>query len=135
MKIVLDNNIVLDAILERKPFNKLAELIMTACADTHKGYISANSLTDIFYALRKTTNSALAKATIKKLMELFEIINIDAEDCFSALALPMDDFEDALIAVCAKKVGTDYIITRDIEFIKADSPVKVVSPEDFLSIK
>ena len=134
MKIFIDNNIVLDALLTRQPFNNSAEQILKQCVDIHKGYLSANSLTNIFYFLEKSIGADSAKAAIKKLLTLYQTISVTQDDCINALSLSMNDFEDALIAVCAKKVGADYIITRDSTFINAKSLVKVISPTDFLSL-
>ena len=134
MKIVIDNNIMLDALLERKPFNESAEQILTACADIHKGCLSANSLTDIFYVLQKSIGAAAAKTTIKKIMDLFEIVSVNEEDCLNALSLPIDDFEDALVIICAKKAGAAYIVTRDELLLKTASPVPIVSPSELLEI-
>ena len=134
MKIVIDNNIVLDALLGRRPFNEAAEQILLACADTHKGCLSVNSLTDIFYVLRKSIGTSMAKAAVKKLMGLFEIISVNDEDCLNALSLPIDDFEDALVVVCAKKTEVDYIVTRDEKLLQVESPVLLISPEKLLEI-
>ena len=134
MKIFIDNNIMLDAFLARQPFNEAAEQILTACAETHKVCLSANSLTDIFYFLRKLTSAATAKAAIRKSMELFEIIPVNEEDCQSALSLPIDDFEDALVVICAKKANADYIVTRDKEFLQIHSPIPTISPDDLLNL-
>ena len=32
---------------------------------------------------------------------------------------PMSDYEDAVLAVCAKRAGADYIATRDRKFRNA----------------
>jgi len=133
MKISIDVNIMLDALLERQPFNESAEKILMVCADTHKGCLSANSLTDIFYVLKKSIGAAAAKASILKLTELFEIISLEKDDCLDALSLPIDDFEDALIIICAKKAAADYIVTRDVLFLKTASPVAIVSPDTLLN--
>jgi predicted nucleic acid-binding protein len=133
MIILLDNNVVLDALLEWNPFYYNASQILTACVSEYKGCLTANSLTDIFYVLTKSLDAATAKQAVRKLIELFEIISIDEVDCINALELPMNDFEDALIAVCAEKAGADYIVSRDGDFAKAASPVQVISPSDFLS--
>jgi len=137
MKIIIDNNIVLDALLGRHPYNEAAERILLACAEAHEGYLSANSLTDIFYVLRKLTNAQSAKAAIKKLMELLHIISVNAEDCINALELPIDDFEDALVMICAKNVAAEYIVTRDADFLSADSTasdIQVISPVKLIQI-
>jgi len=128
MRIVIDNNIIIDALLERKPFFDLSAQVMTACADANKGYVTANSLTDIFYILKKSIGAARAKLAIRKLMELFVTISINEEDCTNALSLPMNDFEDALVAICAKKVEADYIVTRYDEFLLHNALVPTINP-------
>jgi predicted nucleic acid-binding protein len=132
MRIVIDNNIILDALLERKPYFDLSAQVMTACADANKGYVTANSLTDIFYVLKKSIGAAGAKSAIRQLMELLETISINEEDCINALSLPMDDFEDALVAICARKAEADYIVTRDEEFLSQTAPVTTISPRKLL---
>jgi len=132
MKIVIDNNIALDALLERKPFCETAEQILTACADSHTGYLTSNSLTDIFYVLRKAIGNINAKAAVKKLIDLFEIISVDKDDCLNAVSLQIDDFEDALIVVCAEKVSADCIVTRDEKFMQDKSPVAIISSKDLI---
>ena len=134
MIIVFDNNIVLDALLERKPFYENAAQLMTACVSDNTGCLTVNSLTDIFYVLSKFIGTAKAKQCVRKLMELFEIIPVNESDCINALEMPIDDFEDALLASCAEKVGAEYIISRDVDFARTESPVRVISPSEFLSI-
>ena len=133
MKILIDNNVALDALLGRQSFNKAAERILMACVDNHEGYLSVNSLTDIFYVLRKTIGAAESKAAIIKFMDLVEIIPVDEEDCINALSLPIDDFEDALILICAKKEGTDYIVTRDKTLLQTKATISIITPDDFLN--
>jgi len=133
MIVVVDNNIVLDALLERKPFYSDAAQLLTACLSGHTGCLTANSLTDIFYVLSKYIGAVKAKQSVKKLTELFEIISVTEADCINALELPMDDFEDALIASCAKKAGAEYIISRDADFKRSASPIRIISPSEFLS--
>lgn len=132
MRIVIDTNVILDALLERKPFFEEAQQIMIACTDDNRGYITANSLTDIFYVLRKFIGTAQAKSAIRQLVDLLVIVSVDDNDCINALSLPIDDFEDALMAVCAKKTGIDYIVTRDDKFLNDKSPVKMISPKGLL---
>jgi len=61
------------------------------------------------------------------------VLDVNEEDCREALKLPMQDYEDALLAYCAKRHMIDYIVTRNLkDFV--GSPVKATSPEDFLKI-
>jgi len=133
MRVLIDNNVVLDAIVSRAPWNEAAERIVLLVGDGElDGFITANSATDIFYVLKKMTSTAEAKEVMGRLFKVFQVAAVTGEDCERALALPMDDFEDALIAVCAENIAADYIVSRDADFLKAKSPMTVISPIDFL---
>ena len=68
------------------------------------------------------------------LIEKFGIVAVTQDDCSAALALPVQDFEDALMLACAEKINADYIITRDDKFLQVASSVKLIAPIDFLAI-
>ena len=135
MIVVIDNNIVLDALLEREPFNYDAEKVLMACAGDDIGCLTANNLTDIFYVLAKMIGAAQAKQSVGKLVELFEIISVNETDCINALEMDLDDFEDALLLVCAEKAGAEYIVSRDAELSGDESSVNVVSPAEFMMVE
>jgi predicted nucleic acid-binding protein len=44
----------------------------------------------------------------------------------------MSDFEDAIVAVCAKKINADFIVSRDDDFMKAGTEIRVISPNQLL---
>jgi len=134
MKIVIDNNVIIDALLKRSPFNEAAEQVLLYCANKHEGCLTANSLTDIFYVLRKTTDAVTAKASVKKLLGLLITLSIDDEDCLNAISLPIDDFEDALIVECARKAKADFIVTRDKLLLRTAAPIKIISPDALVEI-
>jgi len=98
-----------------------------------QGFVTANSITDIYYLVRKNVSEAVARGAIRNLLQLFTIVDIDGEDCEAALDSPIGDYEDALVAVCAEKLGVDYIVTRAKDFLNTDSVVFVSSPNIFLS--
>ncbi|MDR0903555.1 MAG: PIN domain-containing protein [Ruminococcus sp.] len=132
--ILLDTNVVLDLLQKRDPFYPDVEKIMLRGQNKEiKCYISANSLTDIFYLYAKHTNIQEARRAIKYLLANFDIAAIDEESCKSAMKLPIADFEDALIVQCALKYKVDYIITRDKE-LHNNTIVKAIPPHEYLSI-
>lgn len=133
MKVVIDNNVIIDALKPNPQFEAAAqEILRLASVKKIDGFVSANSLTDIFYVLRKAHGIDKAKIMLQKLTLILNIIGIDPEDCINALSLPMNDFKDAIIAVCAEKIGADFIVSRDEGFIKSESSVKVVTSEQLL---
>jgi predicted nucleic acid-binding protein len=135
MKVVVDNNVVIDALQSRQPFDTDAKAVFRIFGEGKiEIYITENSLTDIFYVLRrgKESNAAKAKTVLANLMSVVSVIPLTETDCSDALALPMDDFEDAVITVCAKKVNADYIISRDESFIKMKNVIEVITPKQLL---
>ena len=136
MKVVVDNNVVIDALQPRQPFDADAKAVFRAFGEEKiEMYVTANSLTDIFYVLRrgKEANAAKAKAVVANLMSVVSLIPLTEADCSDALSLPMYDFEDAVISVCAKKINADYIVSRDESFIKARSVTEVITPKQLLA--
>ncbi len=133
MMALLDNNVLIDALASRKPFDADAQNILRASAQGKcTCCFTANSATDIYYVLNRTKGAGVARESISRLLQLLPAVSVAGSDCKQALDLPIDDFEDALLAVCAAKVQADCIVTRDETFLKADSPVRLVSPADFL---
>jgi predicted nucleic acid-binding protein len=60
-------------------------------------------------------------------------VGVDKQDCQRAIDLPMGDFEDALVLVCAEKAALNYIVTNDKGFLREmNISVPTISPGDFL---
>lgn len=134
MIIAFDTNVLLDAFAEREGAKEAQELILAVAEDKVVGLVGANSITDIFYLLRKAIGIDGAKEAVLNILNMFDVAPLNGEDCFAALTLPMNDFEDAVLAVCAAKENADWIVSRDKGFINADSPVPVATPEKILGI-
>ena len=133
IKALIDTNVVLDALAGREPFRAEAErMFILAAEEKFQGFITANSISDIYYLCRKNASEAAAREALRNLLQVFAVVDISGKDCESALESAIDDFEDALVAVCASKIDADYIITRDEGFLQAQSPVPLVAPAGFL---
>ena len=134
MRLAVDTNVLLDAILEREGFEDAQALIMKIAQDKAEGVISANSITDVYYILRKRIGDGKAREAIWNLMAVFDVAEVSGEICAEALGSAMKDYEDAVLALCAEKAGADRIITRDQEFIKETaSPIGVTTVEAALA--
>ncbi len=133
MKVLLDTNIILDIILQRQPFFEPAiEILQLADTKKIEAYITSNSITDIFYVLKKYFKSIEdRKAAVKHILNMIEIISVTKTDIFKSFELEYSDFEDALQTQCAKKVKANYIVTRNKKDFK-DQSIKVVTSEEFL---
>lgn len=135
MKVLIDTNIIIDALTSREPFRKAAEEIFILAANQIVDmYITASYATDIYYIIRRHLHSTdQAKSVMGKLFELFYILDVTAQDCMDALAAPMKDYEDALVAACAARNKLDYIVTRNIKDYE-QSKVQAILPDDFLKM-
>jgi len=133
MKLLLDTNIILDALQERAPFDVAAKEILRR---GQKGEIeiafTANAVSDIFYLYTKARNQQSARYVVAFLLDAFGVVAVTHETCLSAMNLTIQDFEDALVVVCAENVMADYIITRDEKLLGCESGVPLMRPQDVL---
>jgi len=131
MKILIDTNIVLDHLLDRKPFNTAAKRIFS---ETEEGnlttFLGGTTITTVHYLITKTLGTSQSRIVIEQLLRLFDIAPITRTILASALLLPFSDFEDAVLHEAAVHSGVLAIITRDLKgFQKAKIPV--YSPDEF----
>jgi len=133
MKLLIDTNIVLDALMNRAPWAKAAQDVILAVAEEKaEGCITASSFTDIHYLLRKhLKDKENTKQALLGLLTVVNVLDVTGSDCEKAFDLPMSDYEDALLAYCGKRHKVDRIITRNKKHYEG-SPVKAVEPEEIL---
>lgn len=78
MRILVDTNVVLDVMLDRKPFSLYAaKLLSKVELKKIAGFLGATTITTIYYIARKTLGSGQTGDKIDKLFKLFEIAPID----------------------------------------------------------
>lgn len=115
MKIMCDTNVIIDVLLEREPFVEDSCKVLNLCEE-HKidGFVSASSVTDIYYLVRKYTHSTdLAYKAVGKMLEIVKVCSVTNNDVLTAFQRKAKDFEDCLVATCAKSIHCDYIVTRN----------------------
>ena len=122
MKVVFDTNVILDAAMGRPGSESAQELVQAA-------------ITDIHYIVKKRLGEEKARLVVYNALSLFDIAAVDGDVCSMALNTGMKDYEDAVLAICAKRAGADYIATRDEGFInESETPVSALQPHDVLSV-
>ena len=136
MKILLDTNIIIDALASREPWNKSAEKIFLMGANHIVDlYITASSATDIYYLLRKfVKDTAQSKQIMGKLYSLIGILDVTAENCIEALASSISDYEDAVLEKVALSKSMDYIVTRNTKDYQKGT-MKVILPDKFIQLQ
>lgn len=133
MKALIDTNIIIDGLQSRKGFCEDAGHVILSAFD-YDGYVTANSLTDIFYLQRRFFGDKnKAKENLADVMRVFGVLDTTSEDCKNALRSEMPDFEDAILVESAKRNKIDAIVTRNEKDFKG-SGLKIYSPVEFLRV-
>ena len=133
MRVLINTNIVLDFLLQREPFFQDAELLFQAIdAGQLIGYVTATTLTDIFYISRKHTRSVeKARQAVSETLTAMVICPIDRAVLESAFNSGLIDFEDTVQIFGAVAQGLDAILTRDNKGFLS-SPIPVLSIQELL---
>lgn len=134
MKVLVDTNIILDVLCNRLEFVEASSKVWKLCElDIIDGFISALSVTNIVYILRKELTPQKTQEMINIIALIFKIVDLKAVDLKNASDMYSSDFEDAVQISQANRIGADYIIARNIRDFK-ESKVSAVKPVDFLKI-
>ena len=133
MNVLIDSNVILDAILKRSPWFIEAAEIWAACEQGDIiGLIPASVMTDIFYLTRRGTDINSAFVAVDRCLQVLTIMPIDRAVLEDARKRPGNDFEDNVQIACAVLNGLDAIVTRDPSGF-AHSPVPVLTPQELLT--
>jgi predicted nucleic acid-binding protein len=132
--ILLDTNVVLDVLLDRKPYVDASAAAWAAVeTGVSEGMLAAHAVTTIHYLIRKEIGSVKAVRTISAILSVFGIAAVDGAVIQDALQLPIADFEDAVTAAAARVAGCECIVTRDPRGFRG-SPVRSLTPEAVLPL-
>lgn len=134
MKVMIDTNIILDVLCKRAGLYEASASVMKYCEIGRiYGVVSALTVPNIVYIMRKELDVQKTKEIIEKLQLIFTVADLKADDITKALSMNFKDFEDALQSVCASRIKADYIVTRNIRDF-ANSSVKAIAPDGLLKI-
>lgn len=133
MRVLIDTNVVLDVLLDRKPFAEAAARVFALVEESRiEGFLCATTVTTIDYLLGQALATDEARAALQRLLELFEIAPVNRPVLEQALRSRVSDFEDAVIEQAARLVSADAIATRNLTDFKKSS-VTAFDPPELLS--
>lgn len=132
MKILIDTNVILDVLCNRKDFAEDSLRVFKYCETNQiTGYISALSIPNIVYIMRKELDSEKIKEILTVMTSIFTVVDLRGTDLIKAAVLDFSDYEDALQSVCASRTKVNYIVTRNIKDFKSSS-VPAIKPSELL---
>ena len=129
-RLLLDVNLILDVLLDRRPHAGAASAVWEAVELGHaQGLLSAHAVTTIQYLNARAAGTKTARATTEALLSVFDIAVVDEAVLRSAAAMGWRDFEDAVTAAAAVRARCDAIVTRNPrDFTRAS--IRVLTPAD-----
>jgi predicted nucleic acid-binding protein len=132
VKALLDTNIVLDVLLDRKPHSTdSAEVFRLIEQGQAEGLLCATTITTLDRLLSQSMKRNESRKLLAHLLRLFDVASVNRAVLEDALASRMDDFEDAVLDHAAQNSGADVIVTRNSKDF-AHGKSKVMDPRQFI---
>ena len=133
MRLLIDDNVLLDVLQKREPHYDASYTVWRLCDMGYAdGCMSAMAFTDIVYIMRKEVAYNKIDDLLAALSGTFTVIDLTFGDLEAAANMKWRDFEDAVQSATASRINADYIITRNAKDF-ADSNVRALTPEEYFS--
>ncbi len=130
IRLLLDVNVVLDVLLDRKPFADASSAVWSAIErGDAEGLLSAHAVTTLHYLNAKSVGVRIAAETTEALLSVFEVAPVDEAVLRSAVSLKWQDFEDAVTAAGARRAKCDAVVTRNPRDFKG-AALRVLTPSE-----
>lgn len=134
--VLIDSDVILDALSNRQPFAKDSIQILTLCETKQiHGCITPVILSNLYYLLRKIgVSNSLILENFRNLLTniLFDVVPMDKKSIMTAIDSEFNDFEDALQNFSAENhADISVIITRNTKDFKR-SNLSIMTPKEFL---
>ena len=135
MRLMIDTNIFLDVLTKREPFFENSKSVLDLCERRKvQGFLSASSVTDIFYLVHRQLHSIdLAYQALGSVLDIAKVLTVTNDDVLNAYITRASDFEDCLLATCAKSNRCDAIVTRNKKDYLTFG-ITLLSPEELLEL-
>ncbi len=135
-RILIDTDVILDFLFDRKPFSDDAAKILSWCETKEvQGFVTPVIISNSYYLLKKVSTHSKVIEKLRQLITIVDVIMMDREVVVNALNSGFTDFENALqnfSAIKSKRI--DMIITRNTKDYK-NSVMGIFTPDTFIKHK
>ena len=134
MKLMIDTNILLDLLFQRNDYESIATLFRSLETSETEACISASTVTDLFYIIRRTTHDTeKTYELLAHILELVTVLPATATDITNAFECKWKDFEDCVLYTIALKNGISAIISNNKKDFE-DNTIPVCTAKEYLNI-
>lgn len=127
MKALFDANIVLDILLKRPGYSESA----MALAQSQEPWLSTLSFANICYIIGRSQRAKIV-TPLEYMRKKFRLGALTQFSVDRAVALGLEDFEDALQIAVAEENAIPLLVTGNLADFQSTPNVKVVSVAEFL---
>src|SRR5580700_10316907 len=114
MKVFVDTNVLLDVLAHREPFYADSAQLWTLTETGRiSGHVSALSLPNLYYLLRRGKGDKGARKNLRLLRDIFNLVPLDAQIIHQAIDSDIGDFEDGIQFFSAQRAGAAILISRN----------------------
>jgi predicted nucleic acid-binding protein len=132
MRVLLDNDVVLDLILDREPFAEAAAAVFQLHEQKRiEGYVSGITLINAFYVTRKLKGIDVVRRAVGELLTTLKVCPLNRAILANAHNSTFTDFEDAVQHASAAAIRLEAIVTRNVGDYR-DAALPVFTPADLL---
>lgn len=133
MNVFFDTNVLLDVLAQRQPFYPDSAAVWALAERGRvRGMVSAVSLTNLYYIVRKMSSGAAAMDMVRDIRAVATLVACDASVLNQAIDVQFTDFEDAVQYFSALAAGADCLVTRNTNHFP-DSEIPILTPKEFLA--
>ncbi|MBO4604323.1 MAG: PIN domain-containing protein [Clostridiales bacterium] len=135
MKVLIDTNVMIDAITKRDNASSFSADVIALCSSNRiTGFAAPHSFSNLYYILRKEYSDKNRRVIIGEYSKILNVVSLNEDVINSALNNNnITDFEDAIQYACAESVGADYIVTRNVKDYGRSS-IKAITPEELINL-
>lgn len=135
MRVFLDTNILVDVLERRQPFFLAsANILELGVSGVMEMFVSSLTFINAIYIGRKSLGREVVVDKIKALHPYVHVSPMGEQEFAKALQMTGKDVEDNLQYCSALAAGCDIIVTRNKKDFPADEALKVLTPEEFLTV-
>ena len=134
-RILVDTNIVLDLLAERKEFiTEAQELFTLSDKKELKLYVSSLTFANTYYILSEKMKLSNARKILRKFKVLVEVLPMDDKVIDLSLESDFNDFEDAIQYHTAIENGIEIILTRNLKDFKT-AKIPVLTAKNYIELR
>lgn len=132
LRVLIDTDVLLDVALERAPFVEDSVAVLNwAEINPGSAFVAWHSISNHYYVGKSIRSDEVIRDFLHELLGVVSVPPGAVDAARSALALPLDDFEDAMQVAAGLSVRVDLIVTRNVADFHG-SPVPAVTPPGML---